>query len=111
LAGYAWPGNVRQLEMVLKNASVFAEATTLQPHDFESFPDIMGTGDDHGSISIRSLQGKSLAEIEREAIIVALRDNRGNKKRSAEQLGIDRRTLYNKLAAYKIVVEKALKVR
>ena len=41
----------------------------------------------------------------------ALQDTNGNKKRAAEQLGIDRRTLYNKLAAYKIVVEKQLNVR
>ncbi len=109
LSSYAWPGNVRQLEMVLKNASVFAEGDTLQPHDFESFPEIAGHRS--GTVASAALAGKSLAEIEREAIIVALRDNRGNKKRSAEQLGIDRRTLYNKLAAYSIVVDKALTVR
>ena len=32
-------------------------------------------------------------------------------KRAAEQLGIDRRTLYNKLAAYKIVIEKKPKLQ
>ncbi len=108
LQGYAWPGNVRQLEMVLKNASVFAGDEVLQPHDFESFPDIRG--DRPKTVESDALRGKTFAEIEREAIILALRDNRGNKKRSAEQLGIDRRTLYNKLAAYKIVVEKELTV-
>lgn len=108
LSRYSWPGNVRQLEMVLKNASVFAEGPTLHPHDFESFPDILG-GDPQTSAS-SSLRGKSLADIEREAIIVALRETSGNKKKAAEQLGIDRRTLYNKLSAYGIVVEKELRV-
>ncbi|TNF28853.1 MAG: tetratricopeptide repeat protein, partial [Deltaproteobacteria bacterium] len=110
LQRYSWPGNIRQLEMVLKNASVFAEGQTLEPRDFESFPDIIG----HESASpaqAAALLGKTLAEIEREAIIAALRENQGNKKRSAEQLGIDRRTLYNKLSAYNIVVERELRVR
>jgi len=110
LERYSWPGNIRQLEMVLKNASVFAEAQTLEPRDFESFPDILGQESSHLA-SAAVLVGKTLAEIEREAIIAALRENQGNKKRSAEQLGIDRRTLYNKLAAYNIVVERELRVR
>jgi len=108
LKRYDWPGNVRQLEMVLKNASLFAEGDTLQPRDFESFPDIVSSP--RASIGKASLSGKSLAEIEREAIIAALQDNRGNKKRSAEQLGIDRRTLYNKLKAYNIMIQKELTV-
>ena len=56
------------------------------------------------------LSGRTLAEIERDAIIQALKDNQGNKKRSAEKLGIDRRTLYNKLKNYKITVENELRV-
>jgi DNA-binding NtrC family response regulator len=95
LCRYTWPGNVRQLEMVLKNASLFADGGVLQPDDFAAFPEIVGestprlTGD--------SLSGRTLADIEREAVIQALQDTGGNKKRAAEQLGIDRRTLYNKL--------------
>ena len=42
LCRYDWPGNVRQLEMVLKNASLFADNSTLQPEDLSSFPDITG---------------------------------------------------------------------
>lgn len=109
LCRYAWPGNVRQLEMVLKNASLFADHSVLQPDDFSSFPDI--TGVNTSRLTGASLSGRSLADIEREAIMQALQDTNGNKKRAAEQLGIDRRTLYNKLAAYKIIVEKKLKVR
>lgn len=109
LARYHWPGNVRQLEMVLKNASLFSDGEVLAPEDFEAFPDIAGGSG--SSAAAATLSGRTLADIERDAIIQALEDNRGNKKRSAEQLGIDRRTLYNKLASYKIVVEKDLKVR
>lgn len=108
LQKYEWPGNVRQLEMVLKNVSLFAEDAVLDTHDFNSFPEI--TGSSSGAMSGASLSGRTLADIEREAIIQALTDNRGNKKKSAEQLGIDRRTLYNKLKAYNIVIEKEFHV-
>ena len=108
LQRYSWPGNIRQLEMVLKNASVFADNPILEPRDFESFPDIIGQ--DSHALSSGAFVGRTLAELEREAIIAALREHHGNKKRSAEQLGIDRRTLYNKLAAYNIVVERELHV-
>ncbi len=112
LGRYSWPGNVRQLETVLKNVSVFADNTMLSPRDFESFTDIVGTGGGSGANDKGLLQlgGRTLAELERIAIVQALKDNKGNKKKTAELLGIDRRTLYNKLAAYGIAIESDLKV-
>jgi transcriptional regulator with GAF, ATPase, and Fis domain len=108
LKRHEWPGNVRQLEMVLKNVSLFCDAEELDVSDFQSFPDIAQGSDARGAVT--NLSGRSLSEIERAAIIQALHDNRGNKKKSAEMLGIDRRTLYNKLKAYNIVIEKELRV-
>ena len=107
LKRYDWPGNVRQLEMVLKNVTLFCDNDELDTQDFQSFPDIVQGG---GAGNVAHLSGRSLADIERSAIIQALQDNRGNKKKSAEMLGIDRRTLYNKLKAYNIVIEKELHV-
>lgn len=109
LSRYGWPGNVRQLEMVLKNASLFADTEILSPEDFDSFPDIISA--QRPTLSSNNLAGRTLADIEREAIIAALQLNRGNKKRSAEQLGIDRRTLYNKLKAYNILIQKEFTVQ
>ncbi|MBL8783516.1 MAG: sigma 54-interacting transcriptional regulator [Deltaproteobacteria bacterium] len=118
LQRYAWPGNVRQLETVMKNASVFCDGTVLYPQDFTSFPDIVGGGggpggttpNDKTDATSLSLSGRTLADLERLAIVQALKDNKGNKKKTAEQLGIDRRTLYNKLASYGIAIESDLKV-
>ncbi|MBM4353940.1 MAG: hypothetical protein FJ109_09140 [Deltaproteobacteria bacterium] len=42
-------------------------------------------------------KGRTLEEIERDVILATLKSNRGNKKKTAADLGIDRRTLYNKL--------------
>jgi DNA-binding NtrC family response regulator len=46
--------------------------------------------------------GMRMAEIERAAIIAALRETRGNRRKAAEQLGIGERTLYRKLKEYEI---------
>ena len=95
--------------MVLKIACLFADTEVLDPEDFNAFPEISGA--QIRAMPFTGLSGRTLADIEREAVMQALQDTKGNKKRAAEQLGIDRRTLYNKLAAYKIVVEKNLKLR
>ncbi len=107
LMRYDWPGNVRELETVMKNASIFCEGEVLQPSDFSNFPGIVGTdsSSDRGPAPQTSVV-RPLSELEREAIIYALEANRGNKKKTAEQLGIDRRTLYNKLSAYGISIER-----
>jgi DNA-binding NtrC family response regulator len=50
--------------------------------------------------------GMSMAEIEKAAIEVALRDTRGNRRRAAEMLQIGERTLYRKLREYQLPVEE-----
>jgi len=46
--------------------------------------------------------GMRMADIERAAIIAALRETRGNRRKAADQLGIGERTLYRKLKEYDI---------
>jgi len=111
LLQYEWPGNVRELQTVIKNASIFAETDTLQPDDFSNFPQIVNRTARRRKISIESNAIVPLADLERVAIMNALEQNKGNKKRTAELLGIDRRTLYNKLAIYGISIERKAKVR
>ena len=120
LAHYDWPGNVRELETVMKNASVFAEGEVLSIASFAHFGEIMAAasgvappsarvgGDGGQGLAFRV--GMTLAEIEKEAIIRTLEACKGNKKRTAEVLGIDRRTLYNKLDVYQLRLEKQASV-
>jgi transcriptional regulator with GAF, ATPase, and Fis domain/tetratricopeptide (TPR) repeat protein len=113
LAAYEWPGNIRELATVVKNGSLFADGTELTVQDLSNFPEILAAGprslrrqrdDRRGGV-------RPLAELEREAIIEALAQFGGNKKKTSEQLGIDRRTLYNKIESYGIVLETSAKVR
>jgi DNA-binding NtrC family response regulator len=86
LRAYTWPGNARELENVMERAVILAgEAIT--PADLP-FTDATPR------------RPMTLAEIEREAILAALRENQGNRTRAAAQLGISLRTLQYRLKEY-----------
>jgi transcriptional regulator with GAF, ATPase, and Fis domain/Tfp pilus assembly protein PilF len=115
LSRHPWRGNIRELDTVLKNASLFADGDELTVDDFQPLLGMDGIGRaSMGSATESGVDfhvGVPLAELEREAIIRTLEAQGGNKKRTAEILGIDRRTLYNKLSLYGVQIEKRARVR
>ena len=101
LMAFAWPGNVRQLLNVVQNMVVLAEGDTVEPRHLPEEvrnPD----ADAQASASAGGLNtaGRSLNQLEKEAIRDALRIHGGNREAAAEQLGIGERTLYRKLKEY-----------
>jgi DNA-binding NtrC family response regulator len=97
LMDYDWPGNARELRNVIERAMVVAKANVINGCDI-SLP--AGTG----SANQRS---KSLDEIEKEHIRLVLSENQWNIVRSAQTLGIDRVTLYNKIKKFDLKKEGA----
>lgn len=95
LQAYPWPGNIRQLENVLERATAFAEGAQLDERDIT--PLLARHGTSHGSWAH---DRRSLHEVEREAFLEAYRRCGGNKARTARELGIAERTVYNLLARY-----------
>jgi two-component system response regulator HydG len=101
LTGYAWPGNVRELENAIERAVAVAKGNVILPSDLPpevggavgAAPSSGGGGDGGGIIADRP----TLAELERRYIQLVLAESAGNKKKAAEKLGIDRRTLYRAL--------------
>jgi DNA-binding NtrC family response regulator len=91
LQAYAWPGNVRELRMIVERAVLLASSDTLDVHDLP--PDVRDPG--WRASPVRT--GLSLAEMEREYIVTVLRLNDGHRGKTARALGIDPKTLYNKL--------------
>jgi DNA-binding NtrC family response regulator len=91
---YAWPGNVRELQNLLQRAITFNDTGVIQASELEfGEPE----GEEPVAIAARpTTSPHSLDEMEREHIIRILRETGGNKKKAAEILGIERRTLYNK---------------
>ncbi|MDZ4863747.1 MAG: helix-turn-helix domain-containing protein, partial [Gemmatimonadota bacterium] len=59
-----------------------------------------GEVEERGAVVYRP--GMTMADLEKEAIAVALSQSRGNRRKAAEVLGIGERTLYRKIKAYKL---------
>jgi DNA-binding NtrC family response regulator len=89
LKRHHWPGNVRELENVVQRLSVMADGDIV---DVPDLPELMRCGDPR-EIGL----GRSLAEVERDYIRNVLASVGGNKTRAARVLGIDRKTLREKL--------------
>ncbi len=92
LAAHPFPGNVRELENVLERAIIFAEGASIEARDLElpaaSAPAAVEPAPE------------TLASQEKRAIIASLQRWQGNRTRAAEELGIGRRTMQNKIKQY-----------
>ncbi|TLP82659.1 sigma-54-dependent transcriptional regulator [Maribacter sp. ACAM166] len=88
LMDYAWPGNVRELLHTMERAVILSEGNVLKPIDF-----LLET-----KTTVSSENGpKTIEEMELRMINKALDEHEGNYSAAADQLGISRQTLYNKL--------------
>ncbi|MBN2553389.1 MAG: sigma-54-dependent Fis family transcriptional regulator [Spirochaetales bacterium] len=92
LRRYSFPGNVRELENLLERALIFAEGDTLSASDL-SLPQ-----SDRAPLP----RPATLKNLEKQAVIEALHRWEGNRTRAAEELGITRRTLLNKIRHFGI---------
>jgi two-component system response regulator AtoC len=92
LATYSWPGNVRELKNAIERAIVFSSGPTLVPGDF---PESVRSADSGLVGALRSLE-----EVERDAIRATLEATRYKISKSAQILGISRKTLLDKRKKY-----------
>jgi DNA-binding NtrC family response regulator len=95
LYAYTWPGNVRELRNCVESAVVMARGSLIALDDL---PPTLSAA--QGEQDIRVPSGSSLAETEKILIRETLAAQNGNKSRTAEILGIGRKTLYQKLEDY-----------
>jgi transcriptional regulator with PAS, ATPase and Fis domain len=93
LTSYSWPGNVRELEHTIERAVILSIHPIILPEDLPQkiLEEVKGT--------TFLLPGKplSLKELEKKYVLKVLEEVKGNKKKAAEILGIDRTTLYRLL--------------
>lgn len=98
LTAYNWSGNVRELENTIESIVALARGSIIKPEDLPAR--IRATGSTSVLLSKARTEKISLAELERLYILETLRDCNGNKSKTAELLGLDRKTLYRKLDEY-----------
>src|SRR5881296_3869448 len=102
LLDYSWPGNVRELQNAIEYAVVLARDGVIGvkelPAEIQLPPALQQA--ELGALPRSGVQ--TLDDLERTAILQALAECRGNKKKAAELLGIQRPTLYNKMKRYAI---------
>lgn len=93
LLEYHWPGNLRQMKNIVRRATLLAQGKFITIDELSELnePAPIPVG-----LPLRN------EEAEKQQIIEALRQTGNNKSRAAQLLGIDRKTLYNKLKLYSI---------
>jgi transcriptional regulator with PAS, ATPase and Fis domain len=95
LLAYDWPGNVRELEHAIECAVALSSENVLAVEDFESVPIAASRWGRPDSDEV-----VPLGEIERRAVVHALRESGGDRLLAARLLGIGKTTLYRKLQKY-----------
>ena len=100
LSRYDWPGNIRELENCIERAVILARGEIIAPADLPLT--IQALSGDREIQGLNLPSGISIQEVEKALILKTLEDTGGNRSRAAEILGINRRTLQNKLREYGI---------
>lgn len=96
LQRYDWPGNLRQLKNVVKRATLLATGDFITCKELGEELDATETNQETVNLTLRN------EDDEKQRILQALQQTKNNKTRAAQLLGIDRKTLYNKLKLYNI---------
>lgn len=98
LQAYPWPGNVRELRNIIERMIVLSHGSLLTVMDVPA--NIRDDAQKAAEAADEPNRTESLAQTEKRKILSALEAAGGNRSRAAVALGISRRTLHRKLAAW-----------
>jgi DNA-binding NtrC family response regulator len=106
LLGYRWPGNVRELANVLRSATLLAE-TTIEPEHLPPSLRFSKTRPVNSPAPAREAVLRDVVKrVEKEHILKTLNETGWNRAEAARVLGVDYKTLYNKIKEHKISEEE-----
>jgi transcriptional regulator with PAS, ATPase and Fis domain len=106
LQHYGWPGNVRELTNVLERVLYSVEGDTIYPHHLPLFLQTLNGG---AKKSSSTLLKRLKQDMEREALLHAMRVSHDNKNKAAKLLGIHRTALYKKMKKFSIPLNPGAK--
>jgi DNA-binding NtrC family response regulator len=96
LRRYSWPGNVRELRNAMERAALLSHGELILPEHLPAKARVAVTAS-----AAPKAEGEDLEEIERQAILQALRKHGFNRTETAKALGISRRALVYKLQRFR----------
>ena len=99
LLNYSWPGNIRELQHTIEKAVILSESSVLKADDLY----LKNT-----NLYVTNYTSATLDEMEKQMIRLALEKNNGNFTAAADQLGITRQTLYNKLKKSRSMISRRI---
>ena len=108
LLKYQWPGNVRELKNAIESAVLLADDIILPEHlslnmqKVNDEPGINGNIELQKDVPLKKMSEMITEKVEKKLIIQALEEKHWNKRKTARILGIDYKTLYNKMKKYSI---------
>lgn len=102
LSRFPWPGNVRELRNVMESVVVFHQGEVVQPADLPvEVRESSALAAPGAPVQAVGGEPRTMADIERQAILETLARTAGHRARAADILGIGLRTLQRKLKEYK----------
>ena len=104
LGVYSWPGNVRELENIISRGMIFMKPTESVLDDHHLPLSMMNQLEQESSHPLQEILPlvDQMDRMEKEILSSALKMAKGNKSKTAKQLGISLRTLYYKLEKYEL---------
>ncbi len=102
LQHYPWPGNIRELENCIERAVILCNGRTILPQHLLFSEEMTEVAPTQAVEPAPTNDMRTLAEVERQHILRVLENCENNQTRAAAALGIDRKTLRNKLKEFGI---------
>jgi DNA-binding NtrC family response regulator len=102
LMNHSWPGNVRELRTAVEHAVVLCRGEKISSRDL---PVSVRAGSAAAAADPQRMLARNdltVAEAEKQLIVRALKETKGNRTRAAQKIGMSRRTLHRKLHAYQL---------
>jgi DNA-binding NtrC family response regulator len=104
LENYDWPGNIRELENVIRRAIALGRSELIEPEDLPANI-FTHSGDSPEPVDIPS--DDSMTSYEKSAILNALKKSGYNRRIAAQILGVGEATLYRKISKYGLIARTA----